>query len=124
MAEELQYNALLACSNGAHCPHTNTASHSWVFASKVRHTLTEGAGPDNSLPELMSSYWSELGGLLAVLYIIYRICHYYQIQEGKVTLYCDNKGASSTISKPSPRVSHRISLVTITSYNCPETSLK
>jgi hypothetical protein len=95
--EELQFKSLLACSDGSHCSITNTVSHSWVFASKVRRDFAKGAGPDNSLPTLMSSFCSELGGLLAIFYIIYRICQYYDVKDGKVTIYCDNKGALSKV---------------------------
>jgi hypothetical protein len=41
----------------------------------------------------MSSYRAELGGIVAALYVIHRICDYYSITTGQATLYCDNKGA-------------------------------
>jgi hypothetical protein len=41
----------------------------------------------------MSSYRAELGGIVAALYLIQRICEYYDIKSGKAILYCDNKGA-------------------------------
>ncbi len=44
-------------------------------------------------PDSLSSYRAELGGIVATLYIIQRICEYYNITTGKATLYCDNKGA-------------------------------
>lgn len=48
----------------------------------------------------MTSYRSELGGLLAVLYIIYRVCSAYDIQAGKVKYYCDNKGVIQNVFHP------------------------
>jgi hypothetical protein len=44
-------------------------------------------------PLLMSSYRTELGGLLAIIYNIHRICHHYQITQGQAKCYCGNKGA-------------------------------
>ena len=60
IVEELQFKSLLACSDGSHCSSTKKASHSWVFASEVRRDFAKGAGPDDSLPLLMSSFRSEL----------------------------------------------------------------
>jgi hypothetical protein len=48
----------------------------------------------------MSAYWSELGGILAALYIIHRIFDYYNITTGKATLFCDNKGALTKTFHP------------------------
>jgi hypothetical protein len=46
----------------------------------------------------MSSYLSELiYGLLAVLYLINRICSHYNIQSGKVCYYCNNKGVIQNV---------------------------
>jgi hypothetical protein len=77
IAEELQYNTLLACSNGAYCPDSRSSSHGWILASEIQQEISTGAGPDNAIPELRSSYCSELGGILAILYIIHRICQHY-----------------------------------------------
>jgi hypothetical protein len=41
----------------------------------------------------MSSYHTELGGILATLYIIHGTCKYYDITNGKAKLYCDSKVA-------------------------------
>jgi hypothetical protein len=46
------------------------------------------------------------GGLLAVLYTIYRICQHYQVTSGKVSYYCDNKGVLSNVfSRRAPSIS-------------------
>jgi hypothetical protein len=58
----------------------------------------------------MSSYRTELGGILAALYVITRICEYYNITQGKMTLYCDNKGAiTNSFKTNTPTVSHFLS---------------
>jgi hypothetical protein len=47
-----------------------------------------------------------LGGILAALYIIHRICDYYHTSSGKITLFCDNKGAiSNSFKKATPGIS-------------------
>ena len=70
IAHQLELDTLLACSDGSFYPEACTGSHGWVLATE-QQTLLQGAGPDDGHPSLMSSYRSELGGLLAVLYIIY-----------------------------------------------------
>lgn len=52
----------------------------------------------------MSSYRLELGGILAALYIISRVCEYYNIDLGETTLFCDNKGAITKSFRPSPGI--------------------
>lgn len=49
--------------------------------------------PDDGNPTLLTSYRSELGGLVTLLYIIHRICQYYNLETGHVTIYCDNISA-------------------------------
>jgi hypothetical protein len=67
---------------------------SWLgICCEVPGTIAIGSGPSDGHPTLLSSYRSELGRILASLYVIYNICDHYNIQEGKATLYCDNKGA-------------------------------
>jgi hypothetical protein len=79
----------------------NKGSHGWVFSSAAHNYIATGAGPDDGHPTSMSSYISELGSILAALYIIHRICDYYEITAGQATLYCDNKGAITNSFKSS-----------------------
>ena len=66
---------------------------SWLgICCEVQGTIAIGSGPSDGHPTLLSSYQSELGRILASLYVIYKICDQYNIQERKATLYCDNKG--------------------------------
>jgi len=115
ITEEIKYNALLACSDGAFCPISKNSSHSWVFASEVSHEVATGAGPDHAIPNILLSYRSELGGRLAVLYIIYKVCIYYGITEGKAVIYCNNKSALSA--------AFNNSVPTLSSYTAPDHDL-
>lgn len=45
----------------------------------------------------MTSYGTELGGLLAVLYLTYQVCPHYDIQTGKLHYYCDDKAMPQKI---------------------------
>jgi hypothetical protein len=84
----------VACSDGAYAKKTATSSHAQVFASGlVCNIVATGVGPVDGHPALLSSYRSELSGILAALYIVFHICQHYNITMGQMTLYCDNKGA-------------------------------
>jgi hypothetical protein len=72
-------------------PVTNKGSHSWLFGSEAQKHIVAGAGLDDDHPASMSSYQTELGGIVAASYIMQRICDYYNITTGKATLYCGNK---------------------------------
>jgi hypothetical protein len=41
--------------------------HGWIIATRDKQTLLSGGGPDDGPADLMSSYRSELGGLVAGL---------------------------------------------------------
>jgi hypothetical protein len=97
---ELQKATLLACSDGAYDTDNGKGSHGWVFASDMEQEIMAGAGPDDGHPSLMTSYRTELGGLLAVLYIIHRICQHYQIKEGRAKCHGDNRGTITNDFSP------------------------
>ncbi len=69
-------------------------------ASELEQEITEGAGPDDGHPLMLSSYCTDLGGLLAVLYTIQDICTHYQISQGKAKCYCENRGAVTNAFAP------------------------
>jgi hypothetical protein len=94
IAQELSEEQLVACCDGAHYKLTSIASHGWVFSSTLMRTpIATGAGPINGHPQLLSYYRAELSGIVAVLFIIQRISHYYEVRRWKCTTYCDNKAA-------------------------------
>jgi len=105
LRKEIQRNTLVACSNGSHDPSNSLSSHAWIFSSNIPHDIAYGAGPVNGHPSLQSSYRAELSGILAVLYIIHRVCLYYDISMGAAQCYCDNKGTiRSSYSRPHPGI--------------------
>jgi len=70
IAQAIQFNSLVACSNGACDASINTGSQGWVFGDNIEHILSQGSGPTDGHPLAMSSYRTELSGILVVLYII------------------------------------------------------
>eukprot|EP00957_Ditylum_brightwellii_P123954 9449058-Ditylum_brightwellii.AAC.1 len=58
-------------------------------------------GPCNGLPVLMSSYRTELAGILAVLYFLNTLCDYSKQQAlAQLPLYCNNVAAVLTANSP------------------------
>jgi len=101
IAAELQEKTLVVCSDGACDRNRAISSFGTVFASSLlKLQLSSVVGPVDGHPALVTSYRSELSGIVATLYIIYRICQYYTIETGGMTLYCDNKGALKNAFTP------------------------
>jgi ribonuclease HI len=100
IANELQGKTLIACSDGACDTSSAVSSYGTVFASNLlQQQLSSVVGPVDGHPVLLTSYRAELSGIIATLYLVYRLCQYYQITEGAMTLYCDNKGAPNNAFK-------------------------
>ncbi len=100
IAHQSEMHSLLACSDGSYYPEEHTGSHGWALASNEKSILLKGAGQDDGHPSLMSSYRSELGGLLAMLYTIYCICKHFHVTTGQLSYYCDNKGVLANVFSP------------------------
>jgi hypothetical protein len=79
------------CSDGS--KEDNSSAHGWVISSSTGTIFAKGSGPVDGHTDLLSSFWSELCGLLALLYILHFICYCYNIQASSAKLFCDNKGA-------------------------------
>jgi len=94
---------LLTCSDGSFESETGMASHAWVFSDKHGHLLWGGAGPIDGNPDMGSSYRSELGGALTVLFLLQQIVDYYEITSGSVMFYCDNQSALDNIFDEYPK---------------------
>ena len=102
IATNLELETLVACSDGSFNPDKAVGGHGWIISTKDKQVIIEGAGPADGNPSSMSSYRTELGGLVAVLYIIFRICTHYHITAGKLIYHCDNKGVLSNVFSSPP----------------------
>jgi hypothetical protein len=59
--------------------------------------ICKGSGLVDGHPRFLSSYRLETSGIVAVLYILERICTYYNITGGSAICYCDISGAVNNI---------------------------
>jgi len=97
---ELKSGTLVVCSNRACDLHKGAASHGVVLASSLlQQEVATISGLVDGHPALVTSYRSELSGIVAALYLVYRLCQFYNITTGTTKLYCDNKGALSNAFK-------------------------
>ena len=55
----------------------------------------------------VNAYRSELQGIHSLLDTLEKICQHYNIKEGKIRVYCDNKGALQTMRWKSRFTKHR-----------------
>jgi len=54
------------------------ASHGIVFGSTLlKQTIATAAGPVDGHPKMITSYRAELSGIVATLYLVYRVCLFY-----------------------------------------------
>jgi hypothetical protein len=98
-----QDTELLGCSDGSYVEDSAQCTHGWLFASEIRQVIVEGNGSGHGHPALLSSYRAELGGLLALLYLVYRISTFHQVSAGSLRIICDNKSALSKAVTIAPR---------------------
>jgi hypothetical protein len=64
--------------------------HGWVLARKDETILLRGGGPDDEIQLLMTSYRSELGGLVAGLAVLGALFHAGTINIRSVRFLCNN----------------------------------
>ena len=100
IANQISDQTLLVCSDGSFSPCSGTGCHAWVFSTPEGDILMKGAGPIDCLPQLLSSYRPEMGGITANLFILSVIVKLFGLTDGSVTLYCDNKSALETVFDP------------------------
>ena len=103
IAGHIATNSLLVCSDGSFSPSSGNGSHAWVFSTEAGDILLQGAGPIDCIPQLLSSYRPELGGITANLFLLTVIVKVFDIKEGSVTLFCDNRSALENVFDPVPK---------------------
>jgi hypothetical protein len=81
------------CSDGSFDGTTGTGTFGWVLGTTGCCACFRNVGPVTCHPGMNSSYRAELKGLLAVSYLLTRICTHHRLLTGSITLYCDHKGA-------------------------------
>jgi hypothetical protein len=65
--------------------------HGWVLATKEETILLRGVGPDDGIQSLMTSYRSELGGLVAGLAVLGTLFRSGAMSILSIRFICDNE---------------------------------
>jgi hypothetical protein len=82
--------------------------HSWVVATDNKQALLMGGGPDDGDQLFMTSYKSELGGIVSGLAVIYTLVRSGKIKVKTDKFVCDNEAAiKSCKRKCTQTVFHR-----------------
>jgi ribonuclease HI len=82
--------------------------YSWVVATDNEKVLPKGGGPDDGDQLLMTSYWSELGGIVSGLAVIGTLVRSGKIKVKSFKLICDNEAAVKVCTrKRTQSVFHR-----------------
>jgi glutaredoxin len=94
-------NQPVALNQLAHFQEEGAISAGAVFASSLlQQQISTIAGPVDGHPKLVTSFRAELSGIIASLYLIYRVCQFYDVEAGAIKLLCDNKWALTNAFKP------------------------
>jgi hypothetical protein len=67
--------------------------HGWVLETKEETILLRGGGSDDGILSLMTSYRSELGGLVAGLAVLGTLCRLGAMNIRSIRFICDNESA-------------------------------
>ncbi len=97
LADAILKNDLHICADGAYRSTIGQGSHAWVFSTSNQDILWKGAGPAIGHPYLMTPYRAELAGLTSVLFVLHLISQQIPVDEGSITIYCDNAAALNEI---------------------------
>jgi hypothetical protein len=82
--------------------------HSWVVSTDNKQVLLTGGGPDDGDQYIMTSYRSELGGIVIGLAVSGTLVRSGKIKVKSVKLVCDNEAAIEACKrKRTPSVFHR-----------------
>jgi hypothetical protein len=74
--------------------------HDWVLATKEETILLRGGGPDDGIQSLMTSYRSELGGLVAGLAVLGTLFCSGAMNIRSIRFICDNESAVTAARRP------------------------
>jgi hypothetical protein len=78
--------------------------HGWVLATKEETILLRGGGPDDGIQSLMTSYRSELGGLVAGLTVLGAIFRSGTLNIRSIRFICDNESAVTAARRPTSEI--------------------
>jgi hypothetical protein len=74
--------------------------HDWVLETKEETILLRGGGPDDRIQSLMTSYRSELGGLVAGLAVLGTLLRSGTVNIRSIRFICDKESAVTAARRP------------------------
>jgi hypothetical protein len=74
--------------------------HGWVLSTKEETILLRGGGPDDGIQSLMTSYRSELGGLVAGLAVLGTLFRSGAMNIRSIRFICDDESAVTAAIRP------------------------
>jgi hypothetical protein len=74
--------------------------HGWVLSTKEETILLRGGGPDDGIQSLMTSYRSELGGLVGGLAVLGTLFCSGAMNIRSIRFICDNESAVTAARRP------------------------
>jgi hypothetical protein len=82
--------------------------HSWIIATELEDILLAGGGPDNGPGKYMTSYISELGGIIGGFAVLGTLVRSGLINARRIKFICDNIAAILASKKElAQRIFHR-----------------
>jgi hypothetical protein len=97
VASSIQNSSAIAVSDGSYIDTFGTAA--WIIESEEL-TQISGRLITPGEPKVHSSYRSELSGLHCIIYIMHKICQFYNISEGEINFDCDSESAIDQVFQP------------------------
>ena len=96
--DSIQLGTLIAVSDGSFKQELGLGTAAWVLSTPNKSNYIYGTSTSPGPPEIQSAYRSEILGLLAILEFIKHLVEKHNIQNGKITLFCDGESALDQLS--------------------------
>ena len=88
----IEQRRLYTISDGSYVKDHKVATAAWVITDELKEPVASGTTIVPGYADILSSFRSELCGILAVLEYVQDVCTVSGVSHGQMTIYCDNKG--------------------------------
>ena len=106
----LRDGTLEAVADGSYKKSYGMATAAWIITAPNSTSECIGALQVPGSPDILESYRAEINGILAIIVFIDLLSRYYKIDDGHITIACDNieagKNTLQNTSKHGPKVKH------------------
>ena len=93
LIQQLKNGKAVAVSDASVHPDTNIGASSFLITTDDLQCSCSGSHGVPSGSERMDSYRAELYGIFSILCTLWRLCKWYDIQDGTIIIACDNKAS-------------------------------